>query len=378
MAASRIAHIGPAALPVGFAYGGAVERRMLELAKAQAERGDDVMIVSLENEGTARPAPDHGVRIHDVRCRTKRPVRDIELAVRARRVLREFRPDVVHVHNSPAAAAALRGVDAVTVLSFDYMQYRGTANPRVKAAYRRALQVFDGLLPVSEFCRSEAIDWWGLPASAFQVLPNGVNTIQFAPDPARRESARRRYGVDRDIVIGFVGRVCEQKGVDALVEAFRQIKPDFPAARLLVAGPANWFGTSGRTPLTDAIDEAGGRWLGAVPEHDLADVFRTFDICVLPTRQDEMFGMAAVEALASGTPVVCSDHGGLPEVVPSEAGRLVPPGDVAGLAAALAGLCADEETRRIMATAAPVAARRYAWPAVAQQADDIYRELARA
>ncbi|OLT14214.1 hypothetical protein BJF78_19620 [Pseudonocardia sp. CNS-139] len=179
------------------------------------------------------------------------------------------------------------------------------------------------------------------------------------------------------MVVGFVGRVCEQKGTDALVAAFRRVKAAQPDAALLVAGPANWFGSSGRNPVTDAIHDAGGRWLGAVPEDELADVYRTFDVAVLPTREDEMFGMAAVEALAAGTPVVCSDLGGLPEVVPTGAGRLVPPGDVDGLAGALAELCADEALRCALADAAPGAAARYAWPAVAEQADALYRELAR-
>lgn len=373
----RIAHIGPAVLPIGYPLGGAVERRLAELAVAQAERGDDVLVVSLRAddrfERDRRFA--EAVRVQDVTCRTRRPARDVELALRARADLRRFAPDVVHVHNNPAAAAALRGVPGVTVLSFDYMRYRGTALAPVKSAYRAAIRMFDLLLPVSQFCAEQARTWWSLPQGAFRVLPNGVNTTQFAPDADRRAAVRARLGLEGRTVIGYVGRVCSQKGSDTLVEAFTRVRRTHPDAELLVAGPAERFGTTHGTPITDAIAAAGGRWLGAVPEAELADVFRAFDIGVLPTREDEMFGMAAVEALAAGTPVVCSDLGGLPEVVPATAGRHVPPGDSDALAAALADLCAQPGLRAELAAAAPAAAHRYAWHAVAEQAAGIYAEL---
>ncbi|WP_232667189.1 glycosyltransferase family 4 protein [Pseudonocardia sp. TRM90224] len=379
MSAMRIAHIGPASLPVGYKFGGAVERRMIELAAAQVARGDEVLLVSMSPDGPREPGAAKGVSIHDVPCRTRRPIRDLELLARARGALRRFAPDVVHVHNSAAGAAMLAGIPAAKVLTFDYFQYRGTARPAVKAAYRRALQQFDLLLPVSEFCAREAATWWNLPRNAFTVLPNGVNVEQFRPDEERRAAVRRKYDIDDDVVIGYVGRVCEQKGSDTLVEAFRSVKGRFARSTLLMAGPSDWFGTAGPdpTPLTDEIGRVGGRWLGPVPEDELADVFRSLDVCAMPTRQDEMFGMAAAEALSSGTPVVCSDQGGLPEVVPSTAGVLVPPGDAEELARVLLALCEDAESRARFAAAAPEAARKFTWPAVADQADRIYREVAR-
>ena len=73
--ATRIAHIGPATLPVGYSFGGAVERRMVELAAAQLHRGDDVLVVSLAPEGDElrSEGPARAVPILDVACRTRRP-----------------------------------------------------------------------------------------------------------------------------------------------------------------------------------------------------------------------------------------------------------------------------------------------------------------
>lgn len=372
----RVVHIGPAVLPIGYSFGGAVERRLAELAAAQAARGDDVLVVSLTPEGSPRP-PSTTARLafHDVACRSRRPLRDIELLARARAAIRRFAPDVVHVHNSPLGAAVLAGIPVPKVLTFDYFQYRGTNSPLAKAAYRMALKMFDLLLPVSDYCAREAAAWWSLPQTSFRVLPNGVNTDQFRPDAERRAVARRRYGLDGEPVIGYVGRVCEQKGSDLLVEAYKTVKKSFPQVALLVAGPTGRFGSSASSSLTDQIHEVGGRWLGPVPEDELADVYRSLDLCVMPTRQDEMFGMAAAEALSSGTPVVCSDHGGLPEVVPTTAGVLVDPNDAATLANALGALLVDPERRSRLSAVAAEAAGRFRWSSIADQAERIYRDV---
>ncbi|MUL46260.1 glycosyltransferase family 4 protein [Mycobacterium sp. CBMA293] len=375
----RIAHIGPAVLPVGYSFGGAVERRMLELAAAQLHRGDDVLLVSLAakpNEVRAAGAAQE-VPILDVTCRTRRPLRDIELLTRARPGISDFAPDIIHVHNSPAAALCLAGLPAPKVLTFDFFRYRGSEHPLAKAAYRRALKSFDRLMPVSDFCAREAAEFWSLPLADFRVLPNGVNVEQFSPDESRREAARRRYALDTHLVIGYVGRVCTQKGSDTLAEAFRTVKAAHPSAALLVAGPADIFGQTRGTPLTDQIEELGGRWLGAVPEDEVADVFRSLDICAMPTRQDEMFGMAAAEALASGTPVVCSNLGGLPEVVSPSAGVLVQPGDAEALADELIALCDDRAALARLAAAAPGEASKFTWTAIADRAEKLYREVLR-
>ena len=374
----RIAHIGPTSLPVGFVLGGAVERRILELASAQAERGHRVCVFSLQPEGRDVDSlrdPLKDVSFVDVRCRTKRPARDLELLARALPSLRSFAPDVVHVHGNWAGAAVLRAIDAPKLLSMDFYEYRGSAGGPVRAMYRQALNSFDLLLPVSEYCARGAAAWWGLPSSSFKVLHNGVNVDHFKPDLERREAARRSFGYGDEVVIGSIGRVCEQKGSDVLVQAFRGVRGAYPGAELLVAGPSGQFGNTASSPLTDSIRTVGGTWLGAVPESRLADVYRAVDVCVMPTRAYEMFGMVAAEALSSGTPVVCSSLGGLPEVVSETAGVLVPPGDPDALAAVLLQLCNDPARRRVLAQAARSSVARFSWPVIAEQSEGIYNRV---
>src|SRR4051812_38507148 len=107
----RIAHLGPTSLPLGHSFGGAVERRMLGLAGAQLTAGDDVVLFSA-HAGDTRTVLNTDFDVRTIRCRTARPARDVEFLIRARRALRAWRPDVVHVHNNWAGAAVLRGVRA--------------------------------------------------------------------------------------------------------------------------------------------------------------------------------------------------------------------------------------------------------------------------
>src|SRR6201999_881450 len=169
-----------------------------------------------------------GVPILDVACRTRRPLRDMELLLRARAGIRKFAPDVVHVHNSVTGAVCLAGLPGAKVLTFDFFRYRGAEHAVAKSAYRRALKSFDLLMPVSNFCAREAAQYWSLPLADLRVLPNGVDVEQFSPDDSQRVAARRRYGLDEQLVIGYVGRVCEQKGSDTLAEAFRTVKKVHP------------------------------------------------------------------------------------------------------------------------------------------------------
>src|SRR5260370_17925735 len=114
-----------------------------------------------------------------------------------------------------------------------------------------------------------------------------------------------------------------------------------PRARLVVAGPPGQFGRTEGIPLTSRIAQVGGLYLGAVDESDLSAVYNMCDVFVMPTREYEMFGMAAAEAQACGKPVVCTRHGGLVEVVSERTGRYFPPGHAADLPATLQDFLTD-------------------------------------
>ncbi|AQA02558.1 hypothetical protein BVC93_09090 [Mycobacterium sp. MS1601] len=330
----RIAHIGPAALPVGYAFGAAVERRMIDLAVAQQERGDDVLVISaaLRTAEPRPPGPARELRVIDIACRLEQPLGDMELALRARAPLFVFDADVIHVHNSFTAAVCLAGVGGAKVLSFDHFMFRGSERPLVKAVYRRALRSFDLLMPTSEFSARAAAEYWSMPLTHYRVLHSGVNVERFYCD----DTGGRRTP-DGQLVIGYLGPLDDQAEAEILRGALQLVKTMHPQATLVVADPT----------------------VGV----DVWDMVRSFDVCVIANRQERE--IAAAQLLSAGTSVVCCDRGSL---------RGGSPGDAAALAEELIALC-DERSCLARVAAAPAEARPFTWDAVAEQADGFYREL---
>jgi glycosyltransferase involved in cell wall biosynthesis len=365
----QVAHVGSADVHPLHRLGGATQRRIVETASRQAQLGHNVAVYAAGQDDIVQQRM--GFELRTVRCLASGPVRRLEFLFRAAADLRHRPPDVVHFHGVPEGAVAMRGL-CPAVLQYDYYIFmRG----RLKGLYRRALRKFDRLLPVSRYCRRAATDYWEIPDAPNDVLYNGVNAEQFSPDPAAGSAMRARYGIGDAPVMLYVGRVCEQKGTDTLVAAYELLRARMPLVRLVVAGPPGQFGLTEGIPLTSRIEQAGGLYLGAVDESELSAVYNMCDVFVMPTRDYEMFGMAAAEAQACGKPVVCTRHGGLVEVVSERTGRYFPPGDAAELAGTLEGLLTDRELYRELAREARRNAMQFAWPVIVDRLDRIYGEI---
>jgi glycosyltransferase involved in cell wall biosynthesis len=373
----RVVHVSIGALPPVFTdLGGAIQRRVGELARAQAQRGHEVVVFSPGHERSSTQVD--GVAVEYVPLRLPSPWSRLEYQARVVRELRRSHraAEVLHFHSEPEGARLARGLDALTVMSYDYYEFRGGRDSRLYRFNRGSLLAYDVLLPCSHYCQAESCAYWSVPPERTEVLFNGVSVEQFRPDAeaAARERAREQVAGP---VVFYLGRVCAQKGSDTLLEAFGELRRELPEVELLIAGPVGDFtagvGADERATWTERMRRAGARYLGAVPEERLVGLLNMADVFVMPTRKEEMFGMAAVEAEACGTPVVASDHGGLREVVPEGAGVRFPPGDASALARALAELLGDQARRTELGRGAAESARRYAWERIAADFEEIYR-----
>ena len=180
-------------------------------------------------------------------------------------------------------------------------------------------------------------------AIAAQLDPRNVAVVHENADPevfqpSRAGAFRARVGIPDDApMVAVVGRIDTWKGIDVLLEAWPHAKAARPDLLLVVAGgPVAGKHDYFRALSARAHDLVDVHWLG--PRDDVADLYADADLVVVPSTEPEPYGLVAVEALASGTPIIASDAGGLPEIVESAqpgAGTLVPPGDVDALAAAL-------------------------------------------
>jgi glycosyltransferase involved in cell wall biosynthesis len=366
----RIAHVSVSTLPVLHRYGGAIERRIMEIAREQARRGNRVRVYSVGDRQESRELA--GVTYHFIPCRTRLPWKHIEFQHRVVRELRRERPDVAHFHSQPEGALLGRTLPAKKLLSYDYFAFRGGRQTPLYHVYKRVLRWFDLLLPCSRYCLEESQSFWGLPENKMRVLYNGVNTEQFRPDPAAAAAERQRLGIDRRVVL-YVGRVCQQKGSDVLLSAVEELNRRRHEVRLVIAGPVGQFGrTDDPERWVERIKRVGGLYLGAVAEERLAGVYNLAEVFVMPTRQLEMFGMAAVEAQACGKPVIASDCGGLREVVPAECGARFPVGDASRLADEIEALLDNPHRHAACSANALRNAASYRWSAICDTLETLY------
>jgi glycosyltransferase involved in cell wall biosynthesis len=201
-----------------------------------------------------------------------------------------------------------------------------------------------------------------LLAADYGVSSERLSVVAPGTDPAIA-AARRSDGV---VTLLAVGAVVPRKGFDVLVAALGEIAA-LPW-RLVIAGDL------GRSPPTAArlAADLAARGLserialrGAVSDSQLADLYAGADLFVLPSRF-EGFGMAYAEAIAHGLPVVGTTAGAIPETVPADAGVLIEPDDVAGLAVVLRRLIASPAERERLSAGAR-AARLPSWPEQARR-----------
>ena len=304
----------------------------------------------------------HGVRVVVVPdlVRAISPVSDFKAW---RRLIRGFRDggfDVVHTHTSKAGflgrmAAAEAGIPSIIHTPHGTIHTRNNqveglpGNPVGMWALREAEKLAGRhttwLTALSEHERDICVALGFSKCDNTVVIPNGVDAAGFAAAARRRKSARKSLGLEpEEIAVLFLGRLSPEKGAATLVEAFAEVAAKTPEARLLVAGDG-----PERRRLEKSAVPLGGRvsFLGKVDDpkvlHAAADIF------AMPSFY-EGFGLSVAEAMASGTPVVASSVGGLPELLRhGKCGILVRPGRPDKLASAILALARDPGERKKLA-----------------------------
>lgn len=206
------------------------------------------------------------------------------------------------------------------------------------------------------------------PQAPVFTAPHGVDHERFAPirpDHETDELARLAATGIRPPYLAFAATLEPRKDVPTLIEAFARIAPDHPDLKLVIAGRDGW----GATEIRDAAQHSGVTtrimrvgWM----DHDLLPAFFRHARAVAYPSLEEGFGLPALEALSCGAALVTTTGSAMEEVV-GDAARLVPPGDPAALAAALARVCDDAVEQRRLRSAGPERARGFTWEASGDQ-----------
>lgn len=354
----------------GLAAGGAEQqlRMLLPHSDAAAE------VATLTNPGSVAAAiRAEGTPVYDLAMRGNR---DIGVLPRLVRLMRQGRYDLVHTHLYRAClygrlAARMAGVPHVVATEHSLGDTLIEGRPRthgvrahgVRMLYLAGERLGDVTIAVSETVRRRLVGW-GVPAGRVVVVPNGLDAARFRFDPQVRRRSRHRLGIAPDaFVVGGVGRLDPVKRFDVLVRAVAGLD----VTLLLVGeGPQRHR----LAELARALG-SGFRVVFTGESMDVAAELAAMDLLVAPSL-DETFGLAVLEALAAGIPVLytrCPALQDLPPQAAPAAVRVAP--DEASLRAALHLAVRQRAVR----TAPPPAVAHYDIARVAAEVDQVYRQL---
>jgi glycosyltransferase involved in cell wall biosynthesis len=292
--------------------------------------------------------------------------------------IRRGRPDVVHAEVEPWSLAALQVVRAAAglpVVLFTWENLEGPRRLASRAVERLVLRKVRHVIAGNEGARAR-MRRRGVPDARLSVLPQlGIDVTRFAHgDPARARAAGAPPGGGPP-VIGFVGRVVAEKGVDTLVDAVETLD-----ARLLIVGDGAEVAVLRRR--TAGWPAGKVTYAGAVRDADVPDYLACMDTLVLPSRTTpswaEQFGHVLIEAMAAGVPVVGSSSGAIPEVI-GDAGLSFAEGDAESLRRRLEEVLGDPAFRgRLIVAGRARVERCFTNARVAAEQVAIYRRLVEA
>jgi glycosyltransferase-like protein len=295
-------------------------------------------------------------------------------------------PPVVHAQDCISARAALQVRDEgrpVTVVRTVHHVDDFTTNALIECQRRSILEP-DVVLVVSRQWQRLLGEDYGVAAD---VVPNGVDYERFAPPPPAAAVARVRSRVagPDDVLVLTVGGIEPRKGSAQLVRALARLRSEAELPSRVVAAVVGghsfqdhaWY----RDALLAELPSLGLELdrdvllVGTVPDDEMVEWYHAADVFAFPSVK-EGWGLVVLEALAAGLPVVATDIPVFREYLTAgDSALLVPPGDDAALAAAIAAVVRQPELRDRLVTGGRAVARRYDWASSAARHIDIYRSL---
>ena len=356
----RIAH-----LITRMIIGGAQENTLFNCLDLIREHGDEVLLVTgpaLGPEGDLLAGGRAGELpiqlIPDLR-REIHPWRDWVARSELKRVIRQFRPDVVHTHSAKAgllgrAVAWAEGVPAIvhTVHGAPFHDYQSPLARRFFIGCERwAARRCHHLISVADAMTDLMVAAGVAERDRFTTIYSGMDVEPFLDADRHRQETRRRYGIEQDaVVIGKVARLFHLKGHTDLITAAVDVVREYPEVRFLLVGDGIL-----RPSLQARIESLGLNkhfvFTGLVPPDEVPQLIGAMDVLV-HTSYREGLARALPQALIAGRPVISFDVDGAREVtISGETGFLVPPGNTVELARAISKLAGDPQWRNQMGRA---------------------------
>jgi glycosyltransferase involved in cell wall biosynthesis len=376
---------------------------MEPIATSVAARGHEVHLVAPWHPAIRRGKVENGVHFHFFKyalvpamnvfgyAQGLRADTDLKLAAwcatpaalasgwfKAMRVAQKKQATVIHAHwvipGGVIGALAAGGRRLVVSLHGSDV-FVAERHGLLKAAARRVFTKAAKVTACSEDLRTRAIAIGARPAD-IETVPYGVDSRRFAPSADTRERVRRELGLGTRPVVFTAGRLVRKKGFDVLIDAAAQLRASVPGLAVVIAGVGDLYAElqTRAVGLDGAVILLGNR-----SQDDVAALCAAADVIAVPSVHDQAGNVDglpnfALEALASGTPVVATRVGGLPQAIRhAESGLLVAERDSAALADALLALLRDRPLAAALGAEARVSVERdFGWGRTAERFEQAY------
>jgi len=318
-----------------------------------------------------------GVKLHPMAIYSPTPWQQMVNNIRVKSFIRKLNPDVIHLFGlfSVSSLGTMHLIRDLKNLVISVWGSDVKSTGHREAFKKRQIKKYilnrgDLLVAISEYLAKEVQKYLSSPRN-IEIVPWGVDLDMFRP-----VDRKENFKVVR---IGFAKRLHQLAAPDILLKAFLYAREKCKQKLLLkIAGKGPMESQlkqeAVQMGLADSIEWMG--WLGT-PEA-LRDFYNSIDLFIMPSRR-ESFGVSAVEASASGLPVIASRFGGIPEIViQGETGLLVDPEDAQGFGKAIAALAEDKNLRLEMGIKGRNSVKaKYDWKNCVNQMIEIYNQVSK-
>ena len=337
---------------------GGGEQYVLDLATAFAAKGNDVTIVSRNIDTVTRRFKDAGIPVTTMALKG---AIDLTSPFKLARFIGKEQPAIIHVHNFKDATTALRA----RALSRNGNVRIVMTRHLVKAAKRISLySKLDAMIFVSHLAKNEFMSTSPvIDAAKVHVIHNSI----------KHTTATAECTPNKELTLMFHGRLSPEKGIDTLLQAFA--KASIPNARLVIAGGGC---DEYIKELQTIADKAGiaqqVTWTGHIT--DIHPLIAKADIGVCPSKWREPFGLAVIEYMVHGKPVITTNNGAQPEYLTNGVdGIMTPPDDVEALATAMKSLNDAELRETIGEAAQKTFEERLSYPVFVEKIEKVYKTV---